>query len=50
MALIEFNIARQAVMIGFVTIFVTSGVIMIVLTFVGGKEFIQKMKKSSKED
>jgi hypothetical protein len=49
MALIELDIARQVVIIGFVTIFVTSGVIIIVLSFWGGKEFIQKIKESLKQ-
>jgi hypothetical protein len=49
MALIELDIARQVVIIGFVTIFVTSGVLIIVLSFFGGKEFIRKIKESLKE-
>jgi hypothetical protein len=49
MALIELDIARQVVIIGFVTIFVTSGVIIIVLSFFVGKEFIQKIKESLKQ-
>jgi hypothetical protein len=46
MALVELDIARQVVIIGFVTIFITSGILMIVLTIIGGKQFIQKIKKS----
>jgi hypothetical protein len=49
MALVELDIARQVVIIGFVTIFVTSGVLLVVLAAVGGKEFIQKIKKSLEE-
>jgi Mechanosensitive ion channel, conserved TM helix len=49
MALIELDIARQVVIIGFVTIFVTSGVLIIILSFFGGKEFIRKIKESLKE-
>jgi hypothetical protein len=49
MAIVELDIARQVVIIGFVTIFVTSGVLLVVLAAVGGKEFIQKIKKSLEE-
>jgi hypothetical protein len=49
MALVELDIARQVVIIGFVTIFVTSGILMIVVTVIGGKEFIKKIKKSLEE-
>jgi hypothetical protein len=49
MALVEINVARQVVIIGFVTIFVTSGALMIILTVIGGKDFIRKMKGPSKE-
>jgi hypothetical protein len=49
MALVELDIAREVVIIGFVTIFVTSGILMIVITAVGGKEFIRKIKKSLEE-
>jgi hypothetical protein len=49
MALVELDIARQVVIIGFVTIFVTSGILMIVITAIGGKEFIKKIKKSLEE-
>jgi Mechanosensitive ion channel, conserved TM helix len=49
MALIELDIGRQVVMIGFVTIFVTLGIVIVVLAAVGGKTFIQKAKKSLEE-
>jgi Mechanosensitive ion channel, conserved TM helix len=49
MALIELDIARQVVIIGFVTIFVTAGILIIVLAALGGKEFIQKIMGSLKE-
>ena len=49
MALVELDIAREVVIIGFVTIFVTSGILMIVITAIGGKEFIRKIKKSLEE-
>jgi high-affinity Fe2+/Pb2+ permease len=49
MALVELEIARQLVIIGFVIIFVSLCILMIVLVVMGGREFIQKMKDSSKE-
>ncbi len=49
MALVELNVARQVVIIGFVTIFVTSGILIIVLAAIGGKEFIQKIMGSLEE-
>jgi hypothetical protein len=49
MALVELNVARQVVIIGFVTIFVTSGILIIVFAVLGGKEFIQKIIGSLKE-
>ena len=49
MALIELDIGRQVVMIGFVTIFVTSGIVIVVLAAVGGRTLIQKAKKSLEE-
>jgi hypothetical protein len=49
MALIELDVAREVVMIGFITIFVTSGLMMVVLAAVSGKDVIQKIKKSLEE-
>jgi hypothetical protein len=49
MALVELDIAREVVMIGFVTIFFTSGLFIVVLAAVGGKEFLHKIKKSLEE-
>jgi hypothetical protein len=49
MALVELNVAHQVVIIGFVTIFVTSGILIVVLAAIGGKEFIQKINESLKE-
>jgi len=42
MAIIEMNIAREIVIIGFATIFITLGVVLVVLTVVGGREFVKK--------
>jgi len=45
MAIIEMNIAREIVIIGFATIFITLGVVMVVLTVVGGREFVKKREE-----
>jgi hypothetical protein len=50
MALIEIDIAREIVIIGFSTIFITLGAITIVITAVAGKEFIRKLEESFDED
>jgi hypothetical protein len=49
-SLIELNVAREIVIIGFATIFVTLGAITIVLTAVGGKNFLKKIEESFKEE
>jgi hypothetical protein len=48
-SLVELDLARQIVIIGFGTIFVTLGAIVIVFTAVGGQEFIRKLEESFKE-
>jgi hypothetical protein len=48
-ALVELDVAREIVIIGFATIFITLGAIAIVLTAVGGKSFIEKIGNSFKE-
>lgn len=48
-ALVELDVAREIVIIGFATIFVTLGAISIVLTAVGGKGFIEKIGDSMKK-
>ena len=47
-ALVELDVAREIVIIGFATIFITLGAISIVLTAVGGKSFIEKIGNSFK--
>jgi hypothetical protein len=49
-ALVELDVAREIVIIGFATIFITLGAISIVLTAVGGKSFIEKIGNSLKEN
>jgi hypothetical protein len=48
-ALVELDVAREIVIIGFSTIFITLGAISIVITAVGGKSFIDKIGDSLKE-
>ena len=48
-ALVELNIAREIVIIGFATIFITLGIISIVLTAVWGKRFVEKIENALKE-
>jgi hypothetical protein len=43
MALVELDIAREIVIIGFATIFVTLGTIAVVLTAIGGKTFMKQI-------
>lgn len=50
MALVELNIARQIVIIGFSTIIITLGALTIVLTLVSGKEFVKKIQNSLEEE
>jgi hypothetical protein len=50
MALVELNIAREIVIIGFATIFITLGLLTVVAAAVGGKTFIKKIVESLKEE
>jgi hypothetical protein len=50
MALVELEIAQQIVIIGFATIFITLGLVTVVIFFVGGKEFIRKLEIRNKEE
>jgi hypothetical protein len=49
-ALVEMDVAREIVIIGFATIFITLGAISVVLTAVGGKSFVKKIGNSFKEN
>jgi hypothetical protein len=49
-ALVELNIAREVVIIGFATIMITLGILTIVITAFGGKDFIQKIEKTLEEE
>jgi hypothetical protein len=50
MALTELNIAREIVIIGFTTIIVTLGALIVVITARGGKSFINKILRSFDEE
>jgi len=50
MALVELNVAREIVVIGFATIFITLGLLTVVAAAVGGKNFIKKIVESLEED
>jgi hypothetical protein len=50
MALVELNIAREIVIIGFATLFITLGLLTVVVAAVGGKNFIKKIVESLEED
>jgi hypothetical protein len=48
-ALVELDVAREIVIIGFATIFITLGSISIVVTAVGGKSLIEKISTTIKD-
>lgn len=50
MALVELDIAREIVLIGFITIFVTLSAISVIITAIGGKNFLAKIEETFKED
>ncbi|MBI4482315.1 MAG: hypothetical protein HY652_05430 [Acidobacteria bacterium] len=50
MALVELSIAREIVIIGFTTAFLTIGVLTIVLTARGGKAFVAALSRSREEE
>jgi len=49
-SLVELDVAREIIIIGFATIFITLGVIAIVLTAAGGKNFLKKLEDSFREE
>jgi len=49
-ALTELDVAREIVIIGFATVFITLGVISVVIVAVGGKRFIKKAENSFKDN
>jgi hypothetical protein len=49
-SLVELDVAREIIIIGFATIFVTLGAIAIVITAVGGRNFLKKIEDTLKEE
>jgi hypothetical protein len=49
-SLVELDVAREIIIIGFGTIFVTLGAITIVIVAVGGKNFLKRIEDSFKEE
>lgn len=49
-SLVELDVAREIVIIGFATIFITLGVISIVITSAGSKNFLKKLEDSFKKE
>jgi Conserved TM helix. len=47
-SLVELDVAREIVIIGFATIFITLGILTIVIAAIGGKEFLRKIEDSFK--
>jgi hypothetical protein len=50
MALVELDIARQVVIIGFATIFITLGLLTVVVTAVGGRNFLKNISESLEKE
>lgn len=46
MAMAELDIAREIVIIGFATVFISLGALAVVLTAVGGKDFVKKLQET----
>ncbi len=49
-ALVALDVAREIIIIGFATVFITISAISIVITVIGGKNFVEKIGDSLKED
>ncbi len=49
-SLVELDVAREIIIIGFATIFITLGAIAIVITAIGSRNFLKKLETSIKED
>lgn len=49
-SLVELNVAREIIIIGFATIFITLGAVTIVFTAVGGRKFLEKLEDSLKKE
>jgi hypothetical protein len=49
-SLVELDVAREIVIIGFGTIFITLGAITVVITVIGGKNFLKRIEDTLKEN
>jgi hypothetical protein len=49
-SLVELDVAREIIIIGFGTIFITLGIIAIVITAAGSKNFLKKLEATFKEE
>lgn len=49
-SLVHLDVARQIVIIGFSVIFITLGALAIVITAIGGKDFIRKIEQSFRKE
>jgi len=49
-ALVELDVAHQIVIIGFATIFITIGAMAIVITAIGGKNFVEEIRNSFRRE
>lgn len=48
--MVELNVAKEIIIIGFATIFITLGAIAIVITVVGGKNFLQRIENTFSDE
>ncbi len=49
-SLVELDVAKEIVIIGFGTIFITLGAITVVITSIGGRDFLKKLDNSQKDE
>ena len=49
-SLVELDVAREIVIIGFATIFITLGAITVVITSIGGRNFLKKLENTLNEE
>ncbi len=49
-SLVELDVAREIIIIGFATIFITLGAITIVMTVVGGRKFLEKLEDTIRRE
>jgi hypothetical protein len=49
-SLVELDVAREIIIIGFATIFITLGAISIVITVIGGRKFLEKLEDTIRRE